>query len=73
MHRSRRVVVAICIAAVFFAAIVPVAASLFSAVLVPLPLLFGTIVSVDAPAPESVSPEPFPPRTPLPSRAPPRV
>jgi hypothetical protein len=69
--RSRRVVAAICIAAIFLAAIVPVAAGLFSAVLVPLPALFGTIVSVDAPAPECVSPEPFPPRSPLPGRAPP--
>jgi hypothetical protein len=71
VHRSRRVIAAVCIAALFLAAIVPVAAHLFSAVLVPLPALFGTIVSIDAPAPESVSPEPFPPRAPLPSRAPP--
>jgi hypothetical protein len=71
VHRSRRVVAAVCIAALFLAAIVPVAAQLFSAVLVPLPPLFGTIVSTGVPAPESVSPEPYPPRAPLPSRAPP--
>jgi hypothetical protein len=69
--RSRRIVAAICIAAVFLAAIVPVAAGLFSAVLVPLPPLFGTIVSVDAPAPETVSIAPYPSRAPLQPRAPP--
>jgi hypothetical protein len=69
--RNRRVVAAICLAAVFLAAIVPAAPALFGAVLVPLPALFGTIVSLDAPVPESVSPEPFPPRSPLPGRAPP--
>jgi hypothetical protein len=73
VHRSRRVVAAICIAALFFAAIVPVAADLFCAILVPLPPLFGTIVSVDAPRPDSISPQPFPPLAPLPSRAPPRA
>jgi hypothetical protein len=70
-RRSRRVVAAICIAAIFFAAIVPVAAALFVGVLVPLPSLFGSVVSSDAPAPESVSPEPSPPVTPLPTRGPP--
>jgi hypothetical protein len=69
--RHRRVVAAICLAAVFLAAIVPVADGLFSAVLVPLPALFGTIVVPVSPPPESVSPEPFPPRSPLPTRAPP--
>jgi hypothetical protein len=69
--RNRRVVAAICLAAVFLAAIVPAAPALFCAILVPLPPLFGTIVVSAAPSPESVSPEPFPPRSPLPTRAPP--
>jgi hypothetical protein len=64
-------VAAICIAALFLAAIVPAAAGLFSAVLVPLGPLFGGVASADAPVPESVSPEPFPLRALLPSRAPP--
>jgi len=71
VNRSRRVVAAICIAALFLAAVVPAAADLFSAILVPLGPLFWTVASADAPAPESVSPEPFPLRAPLPSRAPP--
>jgi hypothetical protein len=71
VKRSRRIVAAVCIAALFLAAIVPVADGLVSGVLVPLPALFGTVVSVAAPAPEAVSPEPFPPRSPLPTRAPP--
>jgi hypothetical protein len=65
------VVAAICIAALFLAAIVPAASALFCAALVPLPALFGTIVAVDTPAPESVNPGPFPQRSPLPTRAPP--
>jgi len=69
--RHRRVVAVICFAAVFVAAIVPAASAPLCAVLVALPALFGTIVVSQAPAPESVSPEPFPPRSPLPSRAPP--
>lgn len=73
MSGNRRVVAAICLAAVFLAAIVPAAASLFCAVLVPLPALFGTVLVSQPPAPESISPEPFPPRSPLPSRAPPAV
>ena len=71
MTRNRRVVAAICLAAVFLAAIVPAATALFCAVLVPLTPLFGTITVSDAPAPESVSPQPVPPRSPLPTRAPP--
>jgi hypothetical protein len=71
MSRNRRIVAAICLAAVFLAAIVPAASALFCAVLVPLPALFGTVLVSRSPAPESVSPEPFPPRSPLPSRAPP--
>lgn len=71
VRRSRRVVALICIAAIFFAAIVPAADYLFAAVLVPLPSLFGLAASLATPAPESVSPEPFRPRSPLPSRAPP--
>jgi hypothetical protein len=69
--RGCRVVAAICIAVVLFAGVLPAAATLFVAILVLLPPLFGTIVSTDAPAPESVSPQPFPPRSPLPTRAPP--
>lgn len=68
-----RFVAAVCIAAVFLAAVIPVAASLFSAVLIPLPVLFGAVVSIDAPTPESLSPEPFPTDAPIPSRAPPRA
>jgi hypothetical protein len=68
-----RFVAAVCIAAVFLAAVTPVAASLFSAVLIPLPALFGAVVCFDAPAPEVLSPEPFPTDAPLPSRAPPRA
>ena len=71
VKRSRRIVAAVCIAAVFLAAIVPLADDLVSGVLVPLPALFGTVVSVVTSAPEAVSPEPFPPRSPLPTRAPP--
>lgn len=71
MSRNRRIVAAVCLAAVFLVAIVPAASALFCAVLVPLPTLFGTVLVSQAPAPESVSPEPFPPRSPLPSRAPP--
>jgi hypothetical protein len=71
MTRHRRVVAAICLAAVFLAAIVPAASALFCAVLVPLPALFGTVIVSPLPAPESVSPEPVSPRSPLPSRAPP--
>jgi hypothetical protein len=71
VRRSRRVVALICIAAIFFAAIVPAADYLFAAILVPLPSLFGLVASFEAPAPETVSPEPLLPRSPLPSRAPP--
>jgi hypothetical protein len=69
--RTRRVVAAICLAAIFLAAIVPVASDLFCGVLVPLAPLFGTITASDAPPPESISPQPFPPRSPLPTRGPP--
>ena len=71
MRRNRRFIAAVCIAAVFFAAIVPVAASLFAGVLVPLPPLFGLVLCADAPAPQSLDPQPFPARVPLPGRAPP--
>ena len=71
MSRNRRIVAAICVAAVFLVAIVPAASALFCAVLVPLPTLFGLVRVPQSPAPASVSPEPFPPRSPLPSRAPP--
>jgi len=67
--RRLRVITAVCLAAFIFAAVLPAAA--FGAVLVPLPEIFGTVISVRVAAFESVSPQPFPPRSPLSSRAPP--
>jgi hypothetical protein len=71
VSRRRRIIAAVCIAAIVFSVALPFAAAYFVAVLVPLPPLFGTVVSIDGPQPESLSVEPSPTPSPLPTRAPP--
>jgi hypothetical protein len=71
--RNRRLITVVCIVVLFAAAMAPLSSASICAVLVPLPILFGAVVSVRFAAPESV---PFPSSCstpPLPSRAPPLV
>ena len=75
MVRNRRLVAVVCIAVLFAVAMAPLTSSATSicAILVPLPILFGAVVSAPLPASEPVLfPSPFS-TPPLPSRAPPHI
>lgn len=71
MLRNRGFIALVCIVAMLATAMAPVAYGSFCAVLVPLPLLFGIVVSAPLPRTEPThAPSSFV-RPTLPSRAPP--
>jgi hypothetical protein len=69
--RSRGFVALVCIVAMLAASMAPVASGSFCAVLVPLPLLFGIVVSAPLPRTEPAHPPSSFVRPTLPARAPP--
>ena len=71
MLRNRGFIALVCIVAMLATAMAPVAYGSFCAVLVPLPLLFGIVVSAPLPRTEPTHPPSSFVRPTLPSRAPP--